>query len=200
MHKRQHQLPKNDPAPSPPGQAELFPGGSEWMRFDATTQPSPFDFGVPDWMFPQLPCPMPPEVQAKPPSDDEKKEFLIKRVFHVEEWLAGMGCERTAKERCLGLSFDAKARSVSRTGYPCPVRLSKKLSGLFSVLFHVGPTGIPPEARSNAYPGTDEARRTAIATLRNSLEPLGITITRRSWALVDGPRREVKKRNKSNRL
>ncbi|NLF68883.1 MAG: hypothetical protein GX575_07490 [Candidatus Anammoximicrobium sp.] len=200
LQKPQPQLPKNDPASSRPDQAELFPGGSGWMRFDATTQPSPFDFSAPDWMFPQVTCPMPPNVQAKPPSDDEKKEFLIKRVFHVEEWLAAMGCKRTIQEGYLGLSFDAKARSVSRIGNPCPVRLSKKQAGLFSVLLHVGPSGIPPEMQPNAYPGTDEARRTAVTALRNKLEALGVTINWRSWALVDGPKREMKKRKKSKRL
>lgn len=175
---------KSQGKPVDSGRGTLFPGGSDWMQFDPTIRPSPFDFDVPDWMFPPIPCPVLSKEKNPHPIRD-KKVFLVKRAFHLEEWLAAQGYQRHTRIGYLDLTFDVKAATVSRVGHPFLVRLGEKLAGLFTALFHAGPTGLEDYMLADVYPGTLEARRRAKTELRHKLACLGVTIAKGGWTLEE---------------
>jgi hypothetical protein len=176
---------RTNPRGGPPKSraADLFPNGSDWLRADPNVGPCAFDFDVPEAMFP--PCPNFPDGSALSPRQ-EQKLFLLVRTLNMEEWLAGMGYQRPTRVGYLGLSYDAKARSVSRAGYKVAVHLGQKVAKLFSALLHVGSDGLEDFMLANVYPGTLEARRTAKKELRAQLAALNVTVERGKWRLAEG--------------
>jgi hypothetical protein len=152
------------------------------MQIDLAVQPSLFDFDIPDWMFPPIPCPAFSNEETSP-TIQEQKLFLVKRVFRVEEWLAAKGYNRSPKTGYLGLSFDVKAGTVRREGFPFLVRLGKKLARLFIGLLSAGPSGLEDYMLDEAYPSTPVARRQAKKELQKKLSHLGITVAKKRWVL-----------------